>query len=75
MLNFISVNEYPTGSGYDCHYVNIVLQDWRINMYLEILFLAIPAMILLGLCNLTERSVTIRHSEGTRHKRTNPRFK
>jgi hypothetical protein len=44
-------------------------------MYAEFLFLAIPAIILLGLCNLTEKSATIRHSEGMRHKQTPPRFK
>jgi len=42
---------------------------------MEILFLASPALILLGLCNLTEKTVTIRHSESTRYKQTDFRFK
>ena len=45
------------------------------KMYMEILFLASPALILLGLCNLTEKTVTIRHSESTRYKQTDFRFK
>ncbi len=39
-------------------------------MHIEILYLAIPAIILFGLCRSTEKTITIRNSEGARYKRT-----
>ncbi len=41
-------------------------------MYIEILYLAIPAIVLFGLCKSTEKTITIRNSEGARYKRTEP---
>jgi hypothetical protein len=43
-------------------------------MAIEILYLIVPALILLGLCRSTEVAVTIRHSEGLPRKRTNSHF-
>jgi len=43
-------------------------------MYIEILLLAVSALVLFGLCRSTEIAVTIRHSEGFPHKRTGSHF-
>ncbi|MEP7134486.1 MAG: hypothetical protein ABI904_06095 [Chloroflexota bacterium] len=43
-------------------------------MYIEILLLAIPALILFGLCTSTDRIVTIRQSQRIPRKRTNSSF-
>jgi hypothetical protein len=39
-------------------------------MPIEILYLAIPAIVLFGLCTATDKTVTIRNSEGTHYKPT-----
>jgi len=43
-------------------------------MYLEILLLAIPALILFGLCKSTENVATIRQSQRTTRKLSNTYF-
>ena len=43
-------------------------------MYIEILLLAIPALILFGLCTSTDRIATIRQSQRTQRRRSNSWF-
>ena len=43
-------------------------------MYIEILLLAIPALIIVGLCTSTDRIVTIRQSQRMPRKRSGSFF-
>ena len=45
--------------------------DWRNKMHIEILLLAIPAIILFGLCTSTERVASIRQSQRTPRQGSN----
>jgi|OpeIllAssembly_1097287.scaffolds.fasta_scaffold431564_2 heme/copper-type cytochrome/quinol oxidase subunit 2 len=58
--------------GYDCQQVKIIYNVWRNKMQIEILFLAIPAVILFGLCAYTESVATIRQSQRLPRRRSNP---